>query len=504
MLFRSRSEIPYVLEVPTSLDAFHDMIANYASTGKDVSTIIQRIHKANSVRLDRHNIDKMQNFYDVLIRRFVAVGDAIHVSGNGGSELGRYAQLDVLTQTLYDIAQESPDMAGAVWSRRLGFFQNSHAKRLRDAALSRDDAEEFTAWPSAGVILALRALGHIFPVTDKRHYVVTPAILLLGQMISHTPLLSRKDLVFGTMCCGLLIQYTREAKRIAPEAHGFLASLIRLFAPNCISDQSFPMPTFQAAAALESFTNLRAAVSSHSNLGDYAPQLSLESELMDRDDAPAALLFAALHLVEASVKNLSGSVSAAEKEVFAEITDSILSLHGSNSNGTSAPKKSKYPFPLLLRKKIASVAQTLNTSLSTAREPLHRRSGPSSASMIKSLAPSLQNPERYSLSKDKGKNATQAAADRARREYKREHRAVSRELQLDGAAMERERRRTQDKRDAAAKAKRQKAFAWLEQEQGAMNQQVRQGGGLLKGGGMGAAKAAARSGKLGIKKGGKF
>ena len=214
VLFRPRSEIPYVLEVPTSLDAFHDMIANYASTGKDVSTIIQRIHKANSVRLDRHNIDKMQNFYDVLIRRFVAVGDAIHVSGNGGSELGRYAQLDVLTQTLYDIAQESPDMAGAVWSRRLGFFQNSHAKRLRDAALSRDDAEEFTAWPSAGVILALRALGHIFPVTDKRHYVVTPAILLLGQMISHTPLLSRKDLVFGTMCCGLLIQYTREAKRI--------------------------------------------------------------------------------------------------------------------------------------------------------------------------------------------------------------------------------------------------------------------------------------------------
>jgi nucleolar protein 14 len=37
-----------------------------------------------------------------------------------------------------------------------------------------------------------------------------------------------------------------------------------------------------------------------------------------------------------------------------------------------------------------------------------------------------------------------------------------------------------------------------------MNQQVRQGGGLLQGGGMGAAKAKARSGKFGVKKGGKL
>ena len=494
-----------MLEVPTSLDALHDMIANYASTGKDASTIIQRIHKSNSVRLDRRNIDKMQNFYDVLIRRFVAVGDAIHTSGSGGSELGRYAQLDVLTQTLYEIAQESPDMAGAVWSRRLGFFENSHAKRLRDAELSRDDGEdEFTAWPSTGVILSLRALGHIFPVTDKRHYVVTPAILLLGQMISQTPLLSRKDLVLGTMCCGLLIEYTREAKRIVPEAHAFLASLIRLFAPNGKRRQSFPMPTFQAAACLASFESLRAAVSANSDLGGFAPQLSLESESMGCDDMPAALLFAALHLVETSVNNLAGSVSASEVEAFAEITESILALNESKCNSSSMTNKSTFPLPLLLRSKISSVARTLTASVTNGRSPLQRRETLKSATMIKSLAPRLENPERYSLSKDKGKNPTQAAADRARREYKREHKAVSRELQLDGTAMEQERRRIQEKRDTAAKAKRQKAFAWLEQEQGVMNQQVRQGGGLLKGGGMGAAKATARSGKFGIKKGGKF
>ena len=37
-----------------------------------------------------------------------------------------------------------------------------------------------------------------------------------------------------------------------------------------------------------------------------------------------------------------------------------------------------------------------------------------------------------------------------------------------------------------------------------MNEQVRQGGGLLKGGGTGLARAKAATGKMGIKKGGKF
>jgi nucleolar protein 14 len=75
---------------------------------------------------------------------------------------------------------------------------------------------------------------------------------------------------------------------------------------------------------------------------------------------------------------------------------------------------------------------------------------------------------------------------------------------LDAAFVEAERREERDRKDSAARSKRHKAFSWLEMEQGTMNQQVRQGGGLLSGGGMGAARAKARTGKLGIKKGGKF
>ena len=134
-----------------------------------------------------------------------------------------------------------------------------------------------------------------------------------------------------------------------------------------------------------------------------------------------------------------------------------------------------------------------------------RRSMPSvRETALKSLAPRLEDPDRYSRSKDKGKDAIQVAADRTRREYKREHKAVARELRLDAAFIEDERRKESDAKTSAARAERNKNFAWLESEQGAMNQQVRLGGGLLRGGGMGAAKSKVKTAKLGIKKGGKF
>jgi nucleolar protein 14 len=151
-IIMDRTGIPYVFEVPTTLEALHDVIGTYASTGSDASLIIKRIHKANSVQLDKRNKEKMQNFYDVLLRRFIGVGDALHKAGDGGEELGRYEQLDSLCQVLYAMAQDSPESASAVWGRRIGIFQNAQAKRLRDAELIGMDDHEYTAWPSSGTL----------------------------------------------------------------------------------------------------------------------------------------------------------------------------------------------------------------------------------------------------------------------------------------------------------------------------------------------------------------
>lgn len=116
----------------------------------------------------------------------------------------------------------------------------------------------------------------------------------------------------------------------------------------------------------------------------------------------------------------------------------------------------------------------------------------------------MEDPTRYNLGKDKGKHQLQAQHDKFRREYKREHKAVARELRLDAAFIENDRRKEKLVRDTKAREKRHKNYAWMEQEQATINQQVAQGGALLRGGGIGVARQKAKSARIGIKKGGKL
>jgi nucleolar protein 14 len=492
------------------LEALHDTIATYATTGADASLIIERIHTSNSVRLDHRNKEKMQNFYDVLLRRFIGVGDALYKGGNGGEDLGRYHQLDSLTKTLYDMAQDAPDSAAAVWGRRLGIFQNAHAKRLRDSEfVAVDDENEFSAWPSSGTLLLLRALGHIFPMTDLRHVVTTPALLLIGQILGQTPVRSVEDVMKGLFCTALMLEYTKEAKRLAPEALSFLASTLSLFSENLEESCSLsPIPTFRNAPKIHELRQLRKEVVDCSNdCLDQSPKtqdpdvcISLEQSKMNSSSSPFSILLSVLRLVEKSVLNYSGSLHSSEPEVFETITLSLLRL---------IPKSNTCRFPPSVSSEMKRVVELLRNKVHTIgqehRRPLQRRSAAKAIDIaIETLAPRMEDPNKYFMAKDKNKSRSQAEKDKLRREYKREHKAVSRELRLDAAFIESERRKEKDRKDTKARQMRHRNYAWMEQEQATMNQQVAQGGGLLKGGGSGVARLKAKSGKIGMKKGGKL
>ena len=475
------------------------MIARYASTGADVSLIVQRIHKANSVRLNHKNKEQMQNFYDVLLRRFIAVGDEIFNSGSGGPDLERYDQLNSLTKVMYAMSQDSPECAGAVWSRRLGIFQKAHAKRLRDVEVTPlGDAckGEFSAWPSTGMLLLMRALPHIFPSTDKRHPVVTPGLILLGQILVQTPVRESYDVVVGLFITGLMLEYSKDAKRLPSEALIFLASTLRLFADDTNEALACsPLPSF-GVGNKELGYDLRKQLATMQNK-DAAP-MSLEKSQIISNYNPCAMLNFTLHMITQSFGIFGKSPEGSEREVFSEIMKALLCISGSRKD---------LPLPPSVKSAIVSTARVASMTCASEdqRKPLQRRKGASAKDLaIRTLAPRMEDPDRYSMSKDKGKSQMQAQHDRHRREYKREHKAAMRELRLDSAFIENERRKAKDTSDSKAREKRHKNFAWMEMEQATMNQQVRLGGGLLSGGGVGAAKKKARSGKLGIKKGGKF
>jgi nucleolar protein 14 len=345
----------------------------------------------------------------------------------------------------------------------------------------------------------MRALTHIFPSTDKRHAVVTPALLLLGQILAQTPIKTRCDVTKGLFCAALMMEYTKEAKRFPPEAIAFLASVLRLYADDVQSVlANSPLPSLSSATNCPQLMYLRKDLSDLSIVTDVEARLSLEKDDIQSETSPAAILVFTLRLFQQYLDVIGVSSDGSEREMFGEMTKSLLCIDGSRKD---------LPLPNYIKNIIAETARksTSTCAMDKKRQPLQRRKGASAKDLaIKTLAPRMEDPSRYSMSKDKGKSALQAEHDRHRREYKREHKAAMRELRLDNAFIESERRKAKSEADNKAKEKRHKNYAWLEQEQATINQQVRLGGGLLKGGGIGAAKAKARQGKLGIKKGGKF
>jgi len=260
-----------------------------------------------------------------------------------------------------------------------------------------------------------------------------------------------------------------------------------------------PLPSLQVAIKLREIRNLRVNLIKHLkefNQGNEneLPKMSLEKGGLKPSAMSAAIFGTVFRLIEASV--VSYSQMSIENEVFEQTVLAILCLNARNS-----------PLPRVLTKLIAQTGELIssNTKFGKSRQPLARRISANVVEVsVQSLAPRMEDPTKYVMSRDKGKTQIQAERDRIRREYRREHKAVARELRLDATYIETERRKDRQATDNKERTKRQKNHNWLEQEQATINQQVRKGGEFLKGGGTGVARIKAASGKLGIKKGGKF
>ena len=259
------------------------------------------------------------------------------------------------------------------------------------------------------------------------------------------------------------------------------------------------MPSLQSTIKIHEVKNLRKYLVKffEKRKGDKdkeIPKLSLEKDALNDKAKSAAIFGTTLYLIEACVESYGGK--STESEIFEEMVLAILCISNQNS-----------VLPRTITKLIAKTSEQISskTKFGKSRPPLCRRSFAKTIDVaLQSLAPRMEDPTRYVMSRDKNKTQMQAERDRIRREYKREHKAAARELRLDASYIENQRRMEKDDRDNKEKAKRQKNYNWLEQEQATINQQVRQGGGLLKGGGTGVARKKASTGKLGIKKGGKF
>eukprot|EP00884_Botryococcus_braunii_P010637 jgi/Botrbrau1/19575/Bobra.0035s0060.1 len=145
--------------------------------------------------------------YGIVVQHFALRADALPFPS---------VELDALTPHLCAMTPEVPFFAAQVARARLLKMQ----ERL-SGALKAPGGDPAGAWPSARHVMLLRLWALLFPVSDRRHPVVTPAGLLVGGRAGgglHTQ---------GYFLGGLALQMAAAEGRFVPEPLAFATRLIR-------------------------------------------------------------------------------------------------------------------------------------------------------------------------------------------------------------------------------------------------------------------------------------
>lgn len=472
-------EMPYILECPTTMEQFVDMIKEYAEGPEDAREMISRIRKYHAIR-SGGNRERVHNFYDVLMRRMIRLGDHL-----GSRSTDRRIEIDAVAEAMIEMTKEMSTVAAGLWGRMLGGLHSRLEKSLRDHELGHGGS----AWPTPGSFLLLRLLPQLFPVTDFRHPVVTPALLLLGQALSQCPIVCSSDLEAGLFCATLALHYTEKAGRLVPEVVAFLLSLLWALG-GTEEGRPLPLPTFAPAfvaklrAGFEAWSGGKGEdgtgpiVIRRRGKGDDDEEE--EEEGAEEMATFAGTIFTAMcHLINrATAKQWGNSAAAPEllgpfSEAFAKVSKIATAEGKKKGRGKSTINETK--------KRLDEVIATAKKS----RTPLMWRKKEIQA--IKCLAPRII--DNFVVRKDEGTDREAAKLKQLARQVKREKKGAMRELRRDSAFLDAEKVKVQREKEMERKKVVRENSAWLQEQQASINQQVKKNKGeLLRGGGSGLKK----------------
>lgn len=200
--------LPYVINAPSNLRELRSLLDNRSDD--QIVEAICRIRACNAISLAAENRHKMQVFYGVLVQYFAVLGDEKPL---------RLNKLNLFVRPLIEISFEIPYFA-AICARQ-------HLIRIRNQlSVDLKNPDKSSSWPSVKTLLLLRLWSLIFPSSDFRHVVMTPAVLLMSEYLMRCPINSGRDVAIGTFLCSMLLSVHKDARRFCPEAVNFLQALL--------------------------------------------------------------------------------------------------------------------------------------------------------------------------------------------------------------------------------------------------------------------------------------
>ncbi|PRW57304.1 Nucleolar 14 [Chlorella sorokiniana] len=235
------ADLPYTPPMPDSYEAFAQLAAGRSAA--DLGELVRRMRVVHAAALNSESRKGLQLLYGILVQHFASLaGGSAEVDAAAGSKLP-LQHLDALVPHLVELTPQVPFYAATLARARLQRAQERLAESLRDVV------ERADAWPPARVLLLLKLFATVFPASDKRHPVLTPAGLLICSCLSNCPLARPQHVGAGLFLASLAVHLHSQAQRFVPEPLTFATQLLQSVLPEGAAPP--PAPSHQRALAPE-------------------------------------------------------------------------------------------------------------------------------------------------------------------------------------------------------------------------------------------------------------
>ncbi|XP_077399230.1 nucleolar protein 14 [Vanacampus margaritifer] len=205
----AKAELPYTFTVPESSKDLEKLLRGH--TPDNQRLIMARTQKCNHPSLAVGNKFKLQNLVGFLLEY---LGE---LACRSPPEL---TIIDKLIPEVYSLCQMFPEAACKSMQTIIG-----------DAAHSMEEVLEVkgnAAFPTLDMLIYLKVAALLFPTSDFRHPVTTPALLYICQALTKCPVRSLQDVTSGLVLCCVAVEYVSFSKRFLPELVNFLSGTLHL------------------------------------------------------------------------------------------------------------------------------------------------------------------------------------------------------------------------------------------------------------------------------------
>ena len=227
------ARIPFTIAMPDSYEELLELLEPHSPSIQNI--IIDRIIKTNHPRLLQPNRSKMIALFTYLLQY---INDIF--SNNTEENIStNFHIVDELTPVMFDLIQLNADEASKCFLEVIKEKYSDYKKNIRQ-------------YPQLDTLIYFQIMGKLFPTSDYRHPVLTPANVFIHQILSQCRVKSRADVASGLYLTTLVLDHQQLSKKFLPSVLNFLHGISYLGIKKSPIDGMKAIPPFKRFPKLDS------------------------------------------------------------------------------------------------------------------------------------------------------------------------------------------------------------------------------------------------------------